>query len=90
MCLILLISLIISTIAWYAFLYYLLYAIKREVNLSSAALILLLLLSLGVVSCPMILYTTILPMYKDLQKSCLGHFKKEKPHVLKTNDAHLG
>lgn len=48
--------LIINTIVWYAFFYYLLYSIKHDINLAKAALILLVLFSLGFITCPLILF----------------------------------
>lgn len=45
-------GILINSLIWYAFLYYLLYAIKKTVNLYAAALILFVLGSLAFVSCP--------------------------------------
>ena len=50
--------LILSTSIWYGFFYYLLYSIKRDVNLHQSALILLVLLSLGLLTCPFFLNWT--------------------------------
>ncbi len=73
MCRILFISFIISCIIWYAFFYCLLHSIKRDVNLYVHALLLVVLFSLSIVTCPIILYTSILPMYKELKMSCFNH-----------------
>lgn len=73
MCVLLLISSIISCIVWYAFFYCLLYGIKRDVKLSVHALLLVVLLSLSIVTCPVILYTSIIPMYNELKVSCFNH-----------------
>ncbi len=73
MCSFLLLSGIISCIVWYAFFYCLLYTIKRDVKLAVHAFLLVVLFSLGIATCPVILYTSILPMYKDLKMSCFNH-----------------
>ena len=74
MCLLLLISFIVSCIVWYAFFYCLLYSIKKNVNLTVHALILVVLFSLGIVTCPLILYKGIIPMYNELITTCFHHF----------------
>lgn len=56
MSLFLLLSLIIlNGIIWYLFFYYLLYSIKKEVNIKNYALLLLIIFSLGIVTCPIVL-----------------------------------
>lgn len=45
---------IIEAVIWYAFVYYLLYALKNPVDLRLAALILLVLVYLGTVTCPLV------------------------------------
>lgn len=49
---------IINATLWYFFFYYLLYSIKRAVNIWVAAFILLLLFSLALITCPLVLHTT--------------------------------
>ncbi len=49
---------IVNAILLYFFFYYLLYSIKRDVNLWVAALILLILLSLALITCPLVLHAT--------------------------------
>lgn len=49
---------IINAVIWYFFFYYLLYSIKREINLWSASLILLVLFSLALITCPLVLQAT--------------------------------
>ena len=61
--------LLISCIIWYCFFYYLLYSIKREVNLAFAALILLVLISAGISTCPFVYYMGLVPMYEKLQEA---------------------
>ncbi|GBE19472.1 MAG TPA: hypothetical protein ENG87_03055 [Candidatus Pacearchaeota archaeon] len=42
----------VEVVAWYGFIYYLLYSIKNPVNLYVSALILLALVYIGTLSCP--------------------------------------
>ncbi len=67
MIIILSLLLIICTIIWYAFFYCLLHSIKKDVNLSGAALKLLLLISAGIMTCPYFYYMGALPMYEKLK-----------------------
>ncbi|MFH1145505.1 MAG: hypothetical protein V1707_00890 [bacterium] len=43
---------IVEAILWYGFIYYLLYAIKNEVDIAQASLILLVIMYLATISCP--------------------------------------
>lgn len=47
---------LVNAVIWYFFFYYLLYSIKTTINLSQAALILLILFSLGIATCPLIVH----------------------------------
>lgn len=44
----------VSVIVWYGFIYYLLMAIKTNVDLYTASLILLVLAAIGTVACPLV------------------------------------
>ncbi len=56
----------VEGVIWFAFIYYLLYAIKNPVELWQASLILLVLVYLGTISCPLVRSTDAWKrMFKD-------------------------
>ncbi len=48
---------VVNAVVWYYFFYYLLHSIKSNDNIQRSALVLVLLSSLGIVTCPLIIGT---------------------------------
>lgn len=55
--LIFLVLAVVNIVVWYYFFYYLLYSIKSNADLQRSAIILVILLSLGIATCPLIIST---------------------------------
>lgn len=57
---------VVTLVVWYFFAYYLLYVLKNPVSLPLAALVLLVLGTLGMVTCPWFVHT---PAWKELMSA---------------------